>query len=182
MKTKILIAAFIVIALIQLLVPGRMILHYEKILETGKKYKFNIAPIDPSDPFRGKYLAISVREHHFAVDSINDWKKGEEIYVSINTNTPDSMAVISNISRLKPGTGTDFIVARVGYVYNKIMDIEYPFDRYYMDESVIPEATVILAKAWSDTTQMSYIVVNAVDGKAVLNDIIISGKSIKEFK
>jgi uncharacterized membrane-anchored protein len=182
MKTKISIAAVIVGALSQLVVPGKMILHYEKILDSGKKYKFIIAPIDPSDPFRGKYLSINVREHRFAVDSINDWKKGEEIYVSINSNTPDSMAVISNISRLKPGPGVDFILAKIGYVYNKSMNIEYPFDRYYMDESVIPEATVILAKAWVDTTQMSYIVVNAVDGKAVLNDVIISGKSIKEIK
>jgi uncharacterized membrane-anchored protein len=182
MKTKISIAAFIVVALIQLLVPGKMILNFEKILETGKKYKFIIAPIDPSDPFRGKYLSINVREHHFAVDSINDWKQGEEIYVSINSNTPDSMAIITNISRLKPDAGVDFILAKTGYIFEKSMNIEYPFDRYYMDESVIPQASEALVRAWSDSTQVSYIVVNAIDGKAVLSDIIISGKSIKEIK
>ena len=53
---KIIFPAFILLVLVQLFVPANMILEQEDILKNGTPYKFKTAPIDPYDPFRGKYV------------------------------------------------------------------------------------------------------------------------------
>ena len=78
---KILLPAFILVALVQLYVPSKMILHREEILDTGKEYKFKTAPIDPTDPFRGKYITLRYDENMVEIQNEKDWVRGETIYV-----------------------------------------------------------------------------------------------------
>ncbi len=55
---KLLLVAFILVALAQLYVPTKMILNRENVLANGTDFKFRTAPIDPNDPFRGKYVNL----------------------------------------------------------------------------------------------------------------------------
>ncbi|MBD3630845.1 GDYXXLXY domain-containing protein [Cyclobacterium sp.] len=55
---KIVLPVFVLIALLQLYLPAKMILDREDILHKGKEYKFKTQPIDPNDPFRGKFIAL----------------------------------------------------------------------------------------------------------------------------
>ena len=43
---------------LQLFVPAKMIYDHEAILNKGKVFKFKTAPVDPSDPIRGKYITL----------------------------------------------------------------------------------------------------------------------------
>ena len=56
MKTIHTFIIFIVVAIAQLFIPTQMILNQETILKTGKPYRFKTQPVDPSDPFKGKYI------------------------------------------------------------------------------------------------------------------------------
>lgn len=60
MNRKILLSVFILVAVMQLYVPGKMIFDNEDILETGIEYKFKTAPIDPSDPFRENTSSLAM--------------------------------------------------------------------------------------------------------------------------
>ena len=60
MSTKIIvIIAFIFMVFAQWYVPSKMILDREDILKNGEEFKFLTQPIDPSDPFRGKYITLN---------------------------------------------------------------------------------------------------------------------------
>ena len=183
MKTRnILIVAFIVVSIVQLAVPANMIYKYQHILSYGKQFKFKIAPVDPSDPFRGKFVSLRMEENNIKVDSLSHWQQNEIIYLKIAANKSDGFVKIIDFSRDKPHPGGDFIQAKVDYETDNSLIIEYPFEKYYLEESKAPEAERLYFKASRDSTKGSFVTVNVIDGEAVLNDLIIRGKSIKDIK
>jgi len=182
MKTKhIILIAFVTVVFIQLMVPARMITTYERILDSGKEYRFKIAPVDPNDPLRGKFIRINPEEREFAVDSLNDWKNNESVYVKLTTDAATGMSKIKSIVREKPQDTNDFIEVKLGYVQQKRAFIEFPFDRYYLDEWTAPQIEKLYSKAQRDTNSISYVKVRVIDGEAVLKDLVINGMSATEI-
>ncbi len=180
---KILLTAFILVALAQLYVPAKMILDKEDVLDTGTEYRFKTAPIDPNDPFRGKYITLSYDENTVEIPNKQDWIRGETIYVFFMTDN-DGFAKIKSILKEKPTNNQDFLKAKVGYVSgngtNKLT-IDYPFDRYYMEESKAYDAELTYRQSQLDTNQITYALVNIKNGDAVLKDVLIDGTSIREI-
>ena len=80
---KAIFSLFILMVLVQLFVPANMIWNNEDVLRTGKEFKFKTAPIDPNDPFRGKYIFLSFDNITVEIPHEHNWKRGEAIYVSI---------------------------------------------------------------------------------------------------
>ena len=73
MKSRTLIlTSFIAVALIQLLVPAKMIWDQEEVMRDGKVFRFKTEPIDPNDPFRGKYITLSFQEENTNIDIENE--------------------------------------------------------------------------------------------------------------
>lgn len=172
---KIVLTAFVLLAIIQLAIPAKMIWDREKILATGKEYKFETAPVDPTDPFRGKYIVLQYKENSIILESDANWVSGEAIYVILKNN-PSGFATISGISKEKPASSVDFVEAKVAFVTgnrNKTVNISYPFDRFYMEESKAYDAEQEYIKSQMDTTKTTYALVSIKNGKAVLKDVFI---------
>lgn len=182
-KKKFAVIAFVIVALVQLFVPAKMIFNRENILETGKEFKFKTAPIDPNDPFRGKYIRLSFEDVTVPIASGDSWAWDEEAFISL-TIDEDGFAKISSVSKIKPTDNPDFVKAKVSYpsgtFANKI-SIVYPFDRYYLEESKASEAERTYTESQRDTTKITYALVNIKNGDAVLKDVVINGKSIKDL-
>lgn len=180
---KIILPLFILVALTQLYVPSKMIFDREEILETGTDYKFSTAPIDPSDPFRGKYIILSYKDNVVAVKDEKSWIAGETVYVSLETDE-DGFAKITSVSKEKPSENQNFLKAKVSTVSsdgtNKLT-IYYPFDRYYMEESKAYDAELVYTKSLQDTTKRTYALVRIKNGDAVLKDVLIDEISIREI-
>lgn len=180
---KIVLTAFILIALVQLYVPAKMILDKETVLEKGTEYKFKTAPIDPIDPFRGKYILLNYDENTVETQNKQNWEVGEIIYVSLSTDNA-GFAKIKSISKEMPTDNPDFVKAKVSFLTengsNKLT-IDYPFNRYYMEESKAYDAEQIHRESQRDTNQITYALVSVRKGEAVLKDILINGTSIKEI-
>lgn len=180
---KILLTAFTLVALVQLYVPAKMIWDSEDVLNTGTEFKFKTAPIDPNDPFRGKYITLSYDENTVEVPNEQDWVIGESIYVSLITGK-DGFAKILLISKTKPTDNQDFIKAKVMFVTengsNKLT-IDYPFDTYYMEESKAYDAELTYRRSQRDTSKITYALINIKNGDAILKDVMIDGTSIKEI-
>ena len=49
----------------QLYVPASMILGRENTIKAGKEFQFRVAPIDPNDPLRGKYIRLDYEDNFF---------------------------------------------------------------------------------------------------------------------
>jgi hypothetical protein len=58
--------------------------------------------------------------------------------------------------------------------------IEYPFDRFYMEESKAFDAERLYSETQGDSTKKTYAVVNVRNGNAVLMDVHINGVPIRD--
>ncbi|MEM8845949.1 MAG: GDYXXLXY domain-containing protein [Bacteroidota bacterium] len=182
---KAIFSLFILMVLVQLFVPANMIWNNEDVLRTGKEFKFKTAPIDPNDPFRGKYIFLSFDNITVEIPKEHDWKRGEAIYVSIKEDN-NGFAIIDSVSRKEPQQTQDFVKAEVGFInsyqVDKVtMNIRYPFERFYMEESKAYDAEITYRETRRDTTKTAYALVNVKEGDAVLKDVLIDGVPIAEL-
>lgn len=182
MKTIHIFKLFIVVAFAQLFVPAQMIFNRESIIENGKVYKFKTQPIDPSDPFRGKYIHLNYEISSFITkDSV--WKNKDKVYIYLGVDSL-GYAKVNSISKEFVNENEDYILGDVRW-YNKKenkLNFNLPFDRYYMEETKAYDAEVAVRNNQRDSIQNNtYALVYIKDGEAVLNDVIINNVSIKDF-
>jgi uncharacterized membrane-anchored protein len=180
---KLLLTALVIVALLQLYFPAKMIIDRENVLNTGKEFKFKTAPIDPNDPFRGKYITLVFKENSFDVHLDSNWTYNESVFV-ILTADEQGFSKIKSVSREKPADNQDFIKAKVTHVSHNgsyRLFIEYPFNRFYMEESKAYDAELLYRRSLPDTTQKIYALVNIKEGDAVLKDVRINDISIREI-
>jgi len=179
MRNKIILIIFILVVLAQLYIPASIIIGSESTLNKGSKYLFRTAPIDPNDAFRGKYVQLS-----FEQSSVKQSNKRNEIanltaYVEI-TNDSAGFAKATKLSFNKPSKG-DFVAVKTRFSFNDtIMSFEYPFNRFYLEESIAEKAEELYRKNNIRGKQNSYAVVRIKNGTAVIEDLYIGGRPIKE--
>ncbi len=181
-KNKVLIV-FILVSLVQLFIPAKMIFDREDVLATGKEFKFRTQPIDPNDPFRGKFVSLQFSENSILIQNQIDWLNNETVFVLL-TISNDGFAKIQSVSKIKPLETVDFVKAKVDYIQNSDstwLFIEYPFTRFYMEESKAPMAEIVYNETVLDTNISTYGLVSIKDGEAVLKDVLINETSIQEI-
>lgn len=181
MKT-IALPLFVVMCLAQWLVPGKMIFDSERVIDEGTVYKFKTQPIDPSDPFRGKYITLNFDANSIILPDSTGWVNGEEIYVTFTTDST-GFAKVLGISRAEPETD-NYLKTTVSYFdsWNKYeLYFNLPFNRFYLEESKASEAEQIYWKAQRDSAQVAYGLVTIGNGHAVLTDVMINDKSVVEI-
>ena len=172
---------FIVMCLAQWLVPGKMIYDSERVISAGTLYKFKTQPIDPSDPFRGKYITLNFEASSIALSDGADWQQGEEIFITFTTDSA-GFAKAETISRLEPESG-DYLLTTVNYTTgNESLEVFFtlPFNRFYLEESKASQAEQLYWQAQGDSTQVAYGLVSIGAGTAVLQDVMINDRSIVE--
>ena len=183
MNKKIIFPAFFLMVLVQLYIPSRMIFHNEVVLVSGTEYKFKAAPVDPNDPFRGKYITLSFDANTYQTADTTPWEQGQPIFVNLTTDSA-GYAKVLDISSTEPLDNEDYVKASVSYSVSDTMTmvfIQYPFDRYYMEENKAPEAEVYYTATVMDTNQVTYAVVLVKKGEAVVKDVMINDVSIVEI-
>ncbi|MEM7087701.1 MAG: GDYXXLXY domain-containing protein [Bacteroidota bacterium] len=181
-KLLITIGFFIMLAA-QWYVPGIMIYDQEAALTEGTAYKFKTQPIDPNDPFRGKYVWLNYEmESVKSTDSV--WGYKEPVYVYIRTGS-DGYAEATEVSKVLLDTDQDYVKADAGYYHNKEVYFELPFDRFYMEESKALDAEIGIRRtqlAMRDSlAPVCYALVYVKGDIAVLDNVFIGTVSVKEF-
>ena len=183
LNKKVLFIGFLLIAIVQLYVPAKMIYDQEVVLLNGNEYKFKAAPIDPNDPFRGKYITLRFDATTFPVQNINEWAINDEVFVQIQNDTA-GFAQIKNVSKKRPDNDPDYIKAKIAFLMEDErvnMRIEYPFDRFYMEETKAQAAEDMYRESIVDSSQVAYALVNIRNGEAVIRDVLINGTSISDL-
>ena len=168
--------------MIQLFVPAQMIFSKEGIIENGTAYKFKTRPIDPNDPFRGKYITLQYDINALKTDDTL-WQSKDEAYVYLIKDAY-GFAQPKKVSREKLDFDEDYVIAEVSW-YNKNkqeVSVNLPFNRYYMEESKAYDAEVAYREAQRDSLpDNTYALVYIKDGEAVLADVLIDDVSIKDY-
>lgn len=173
MNKKFLLPAFAAMVLLQLFIPAKMIFDKEQVLNTGDLFKFRTAPVDPNDPFRGKYVALNFADNTFQYTKEEDWYNSDLVYVTLSTDSA-GFAIIKNVSKQIPENET-YLTATVQSVQpsEQQLVIQYPFDRYYVEESKAPEIEKKYLEAFQDSSKVAYALVAVRDGDAVLKDLVV---------
>lgn len=172
------IILFVVLCLIQLAVPSKMVFAQEDVLSSGHEYRFRTAPVDPYDPFRGKYVTLSFDAEHYDTDA-KDWKRGETVYVVLGTDSA-GFAIITSVHKQEPQAMEDYVAAKISYASDNGISIEYPFNRFYMDENKAPAAEKRYLEAnRRSSAREAYAVVYVKKGEAALKDVMIDGVSLR---
>ncbi len=181
-KLKYLFTLFVLIALVQLFVPLQMILGQEDILDKGTAYKFKTEPVDPSDPFRGKYITL-----RYAINSVttkdSTWLRQDDVYVYVKEDSL-GFAEVDQVSKAPLAIDKDYVLAKVNWYNKNTKNLRFnlPFNRFYMEESKAKPAEDAHRKAQRDTLpNNTYALVYIKEGEAVLKDVIINEVSIADY-
>ena len=177
---RIILPLFALMCLAQWYIPGKMIADQEKILREGKTFRFKTAPIDPADPFRGKYITLSFEEDHVEVVNPSEWERAQEVFVTLRDSA--GFARIDRVSMYEP-EGDNYLKAKIRTLttYEPFtMWLSYPFERFYLEESKASDAERLYWESRSDSTQQVYAVVNILKGEAALRDVMINDRSIAD--
>ncbi|MFZ1289259.1 MAG: GDYXXLXY domain-containing protein [Melioribacteraceae bacterium] len=177
---KILFTIFFLVVIIQLFVPAKMIYDNEDVLSTGKEFKFRTAPIDPIDPFRGKYIFLQYKENIIEIENEKNWKIGETVFLILE-NDKNGFAKIKSVSMKFIQNNNNFVKAKIVSIFSNKLTINYPFDRFYMEETKAGKAETSYNKSLADTNKITYALVAIKNGNAVLKNIFIDDIPIKEF-
>ncbi|WP_405566265.1 GDYXXLXY domain-containing protein [Polaribacter sp. Asnod6-C07] len=178
---KIIFILFLLVAILQLLAPTKMIYDQENTLKNGKALKFLTEPIDPNDPFRGKYIRMNYDINSFNTkDTI--WERKQEIYVYLNDSL--GFATLKTVSKTKLEIDNNYVKAEVSWYdnYNNKLRFNLPFDRFYMEESKAKPAEDLVRinnRRDSLKTNITFAMVYLNDDKFVLENVFINDVSIK---
>ena len=184
---KVLIIIFVAMVLAQWYVPGSMVLNRETTIKKGQEFKFECLPVDPNDPFRGKYITLRFQAdtYSFYSDGSQLWSFGQLVFVTVEQDI-NGFAKISDVNRTKPKGISNYFKANIrGDSYSgdnnqRTLTLEFPFNRFYMEEHKAPLAEQLYGEQLRDSTSLVYASVSILEGNAVLKDVIINGESIQE--
>ena len=186
-RKKGILYAFALLAFAQLFVPAKMIFDKELIIDSGTTFKFKVRPIDPSDPFRGKYITLNYADQSIDVPKEPEFFRKETVYILY---AADSLgyAKAQYVSKEKPTKSADYLKTKVTHVTlykdKQVINIDFPFNRFYMEESKAGEAERIYWQSLWQTrgseNPPTYAVLSIKNGKGVLKDVMIHGTSARD--
>lgn len=175
------IVILLAVSAIQLATPAYMLAGRERTLREGEVFRFQTAPVDPYDAFRGRYVALSVGT------STVPWDGGEhrrhrrdEAYVTLGVG-PDGYATPLRASRTRPDEGA-YVRANVwGGVGATNVQVRLPIDRYYLPEDEAPAAERAYREHSRATNRQAEVVVRVRKGDLVVEDLLVEGKPIRAW-
>jgi len=172
------IIIFAITALAQWAAPLSQIWTYEGVLNKGTLIRLKCAAPDPYDPLRGRYLAVRPEQTSIPLPEGMDSLEEQTAYATI-TNGADGLATLSSLSFTQPASG-DYLRIHVNYGYDKKAHITWPFERFYLNEELAPEADVWFAENIR-TAKGIIAEVRVLNGRAVLADLTLDGKPFREI-
>jgi len=89
-------------------------------------------------------------------------------------------ATTASLSLTPPG-GNTYFQTPVNYVSDDRVHVALPFDRYYTDERLAPAAKRAYWQHSRRATHEVYITVRVSKGLAVLEELDVAGKPVREF-
>ena len=178
MNKSINLLVFIFVAMVQISIPLSMIYKKNQTEIKGTIFRFKTQPIDPADPFVGRYVDLRFDHDTVGVHNAKYFNSNQTIYVEIAQGV-DSFAVIKDISSGPFTHTTHYVKAKVNYINGQSIFIKYPFDRFYMEETKAPEAEIYANKMLQDSLNFGYAEVFILNGDAVIKDVKINHRTIK---
>lgn len=170
---------FALVAAAQLLVPATMIYQQETTLTRGVPYRFKTAPVDPYDPFRGRFVALNVEASRAPTDRDEGLKRGNWAYVLL-AKDEQGFAKLEFAYKEPPEKG-DYLRLKVRNASGNSAQFAMPFDRYYAEENIAPEIERAYRRSSRREREEAFIQVRVKDGRGVIEELYIEDLPILEY-
>ena len=180
-----LLSAFAIMALAQWIVPASMIRDKQEVLKKGQAWLFKTEPVDPTNPFVGKYIRLNFEVSQYFDSTSQGFQTGEDVFVLLSRDTL-GYAKVAGLSKSKPVNTEAFVQASIDYVYADSdslynFRISYPFNEFYMEESKAPKAEKLYNEVNRQDTLTTAARVKIWKGDAVTEDVLIDNKPISSY-
>lgn len=175
-SNKLLFAAFIFVVIFQLAAPLYMAWHWENILQTGQRFYWQTAPVDPYDAFKGRYIDLQFKETTGPISENESLTYGQTAFALIEENSAGS-AYIGSVTT-KPPEGYPYIKVKVNYIQGHNAYIQLPFKRYYLPEGIASAAETAYRKSAGQT---GVAAIRIKDGYGVIEELYIGDKTLTEY-
>lgn len=183
MTNKVLFPAFLILCLVQLYVPARMAFDGHSDLARGIAYKFKTVPVDPTDPLRGKYIALDFEASTVEIDTTEKWSIGESVY-AFPANDGEGFAYVSKISRQMPHSNEHYFeceIVDLPMSGERVARLQFPFNRYYMQEGKAQQAEDLYRQNAQSDDKVLYALVFVRAGSATLQEVLVDGESLEDM-
>jgi uncharacterized membrane-anchored protein len=183
MSRRALLLALAIVGAIQLAVPLWMIAGYERTLARGTAWRFEVAPVDPADAFRGRYLALRFAAEGEAVPAGEAIDRCGWAFASL-VERGGGLAQLETLHPAPPAEG-DYLRLRASSVHTGPQGrqawVDLPFDRLYLPEGLAPAAERRLRDSLGDpdASVRAWAVVRVRAGRGVLEDLVLDGVSAR---
>ncbi len=191
------VVLFAGMALVHYAIPGKMLLDRERTLRQGTSLLFETAPVDPYDPFRGRYVALSfsidwqTHDRSILQDAIELSHRypGDKMYALFEADA-EGLARLVALRKSPPTDTKNYLQVEVREVYDGSLRVRLPFDRYYMNEAMAPEAERLYLEALRRTQRgedaegtptRSHAEIRVRKGQGVLVGLYLDGVPIEQW-
>lgn len=172
------IIIFAIAVLAQWAAPLSQIRVYEQTLREGMMIRLKCRAPDPYDPLRGRYLAVQPEQRSARVPPGMKIPSGANVYALLMTGR-DGLATLDSVSLTPPESGA-YIRVKAGGSHQGQVFIEWPFNRFYVNEKLAPEADRWLAENIRSAKGV-IAEVRVLNGRAVLEELTFDGKPFRRI-
>lgn len=176
---KVKLALFALLCLVQLSVPASMIARQERTLARGTSYRFRVAPLDPYDPFRGRYLRLTFPDMTVAVDDEHEFRIDQKVFGVLQADEEGFDRVV-RVSPQPPASG-DYLRVKITRLGAGQVDVWLPFERYYLAENLAPRAERAYREHVRQNSSDAYVTARVLDGNGVLQELFVAGMPIEKL-
>jgi len=190
MKSRsILLVVFLALCIAQLYFPAKVVFDHQTVLDEGTVWKFQCEPVDPNDPFRGKYITLRFNQSSILTSDSTNYERDESVYLILKEDSI-GFAKVNEISRELP-LDKEYIKTTIISSYktrsrgneealNRVR-FNLPFNRFYMEESKALPAEQAYRDAQRSDDLTAYALVKVKKGNAVLENVYLNEMTIKEY-
>ena len=173
---------FILMVLAQIALPLWSIRSSEVIIKEGASYKFKALPIDPFDPFRGKYvrLAFEVERPIYPIENVEPIQKGQSLYASISLDD-EGFVKFDQIFTSPPSNGEAYVKVECNFTNEEGVFIQLKNKRFYMEESLAQPAEDLLRDGLSFETKTVYALINILNGESLLSEVMVDDLPLAQY-
>lgn len=175
------LAVFAVASCAQWFLPLTGVWQHERVIARGVPVRIRCTAPDPFDALRGRYLAVRPEQGRMPKPEGMAERGAVPVWATLVADG-DGLSRIESLS-LEPVSGATVVrLTATRQRWDQDRDtvlVEWPFDRFYLNERLAPGADALLAERFREGDR-PVAEVRILDGRAVLTDVLVDGVSVRD--
>lgn len=172
---------FLLIVIAQLSVPATMVIRHEYTSNKGIELKFAVIPVDPVNPYMGRYVTMQF-EKTLANPTDESYRKGEKAWVTIRLDEHGFAHPVSLLKDMPADSIAVPVTINSDPATRRTIPYEYTFEQYFMNEDKAQKVESRLRNSGRQRDANDvYLSVYVNGGVVSVNGLFIDGKPAEEF-